>query len=142
MTIQLTPPARLCLALSALAVVNVLGFATANASVITMKPLHSVARESHAAACIGEHPAGFGGPAVVDMPRIARLQGVRGETVVRVDLSARGALLQTAVDQSSGNPWLDKAAVAAARSLRYWPEVSACEAVAGSYGVSVKFDDE
>ncbi len=143
MTIQLTPQARIGRALAALAVANVLGFASANAATITMTPLQRSPGESHAASrsCGSDHPAGFTGSALVDYPEIALRQGVAGETRVRIDVNAQGTLRYAAVDRSSGNPWLDRAAVAAARSLRYTPEVANCEPVAGSYALRVQFGD-
>ena len=143
MTIQMTPGTRLRRVLAALALANVLGFSSANAATITMLPLHPSQAGSEGASrtCSSDHAAGFSGPAFVEYPPIAQLQGVAGETRVRIDLSERGMLRAAAVDRSSGNPWLDKAAVAAARSLRYSPEVTSCEAVAGSYALSVQFGD-
>ena len=143
MTIQITPGTRVGRALAAFAVANVLGFSSANAATITMLPLQLPHAESHGTAvrCGSDRAAGFSGPAFADYPAIAQLQGVAGETRVRVDLSERGTLRSAAVDRSSGNPWLDKAAVAAARSLRYSPEIASCEAVAGSYALTVQFGD-
>jgi TonB family protein len=143
MTIQLTPGTRLGRVLIALAVANVLGFSSANAATITMLPLHPSQPGSQATSrtCGSDHAAGFSGAAVVDYPAIAQLQGAAGETRVRVDLSQSGTLRAATVDRSSGNPWLDKAAVAAARGLRYSPEVTNCEAVAGSYALNVQFGD-
>jgi TonB family protein len=143
MTIKLTPGARVRRGLAVLALVDVLGFTPANAATITMLPLQLPHAESHGPAvpCGSDRAAGFSGPAFVDYPAIAQLQGVAGETRVRVDLSERGTLRSAAVDRSSGNQWLDKAAVAAARSLRYSPEIASCEAVAGSYALTVQFGD-
>ncbi len=140
---HLTPGTRLGRTLIALAVANVLGISSANAATITMLP----PQPSHAGAlgtagtCGPDRVAGFSGEGIVEYPTIARLQGVVGETRLRVDLSERGTLRAASVDRSSGNPWLDKAAVAAARSLGYWPEVTHCEAVAGSYALIVQFGD-
>jgi TonB family protein len=143
MTIQMTPGTRLGRVLIALAVANVLGFSAANAATITMLPLHPAQAGSQIASrtCGSDHAAGFSGPAFAEYPPIAQLQGIAGETRVRVDLSEHGKLRTAAVDRSSGNPWLDKAAVAAARNLRYSPEVTNCEAVAGSYALNVQFGD-
>lgn len=140
MTIKTTPGARIRRVFAVLALVDVLGFTPANAAVTTMS-LHSLNGESRGGTtCGADHAAGFRGPAVVDVPPIARLQRVTGETGVRVDLSARGALINSAVYRSSGNPWLDRAAIAAARSLRYTPEVAGCAPIAGSYALDVRFD--
>jgi TonB family protein len=143
MTIKMTPGTRLGRVLTALAIANVLGFSSANAATITMLPLHPSQAGSHGTSrtCGSDHAASFRGAAFVDYPAIAQLQGAGGETRVRIDLSERGTLRAAAVDRSSGNPWLDKAAVAAARNLRYSPEVTNCEAVAGSYALNVQFGD-
>lgn len=143
MTNQITPGTRIGRALAAFAVANVLGFSSANAATITMLPLQLSHAGSHGTTgtCGADHAAGFSEAGFVEYPAIAQLQGAAGETRVRVDLSERGTLRAAAVDRSSGNPWLDKAAVAAVRSLRYSPEVTNCEAVAGSYALSVQFGD-
>ena len=46
-----------------------------------------------------------------------------------------------ALANSSGNRWLDDAAIATARMSRYSPEVRNCTKLAGSYLISVEFTD-
>ena len=56
-----------------------------------------------------------------DYPRDAWDRGVGGETLLRIHISAVGAIDTVAVAESSGDPVLDSAAVAGARLLRYKP---------------------
>jgi TonB family protein len=76
------------------------------------------------------------------MPEIAKLQGVHRESLVRVDLAETGRLRYATIQQSSGNPWLDAAALSTARMSRYSGEIRNCAKLAGSYLVSVHFDTE
>ena len=128
--------------LTAFAAANVLGLASANAATLTMSPFPP----GHAATlgtltrCATDRAAGFADPAFSDEPRIAREMGIVGETQIRVDLEPTGRLHSADVLVSSGNRWLDGAALFTARTLRYLPEVRNCAGVAGSYAVIVQFD--
>ena len=127
------------------AVANVLGFASANASTITMLPLHTPRAQTHGPVTTcgsADRDAAITGPAFVEYPAIAQMQGVGGETLVRVDLSSAGNLRGVSLDQSSGNRWLDGAALAVARTIRFTPEIANCLPVAGSYALSVRFGTE
>jgi TonB family protein len=75
------------------------------------------------------------------MPDIAKLQRVTGESVVRVDLDESGRTKSQNLQHSSGNRWLDGAAMATARLSRYSPEVRDCVKMAGSYLVTVAFTE-
>jgi TonB family protein len=74
------------------------------------------------------------------LPNIAREQGVEGNVVLRISLSAAGRLESAAVARSSGNPLLDEEALRVARQSRYAPEIHACQHVAGAYFYEVGFD--
>jgi protein TonB len=62
-----------------------------------------------------------------------RAGGAGGETQVEVTLDERGAVTNVAVHVSSGNTYLDQAALRAARSATYAPEIRDCQRVSGSY---------
>jgi protein TonB len=68
-----------------------------------------------------------------DYPEMARQQGAVGTTTVKVSLSQTGAVTGASVYRSSGNAQLDMAAVRAARSSSYRPEIDNCEPVGGDY---------
>lgn len=116
----------------------------AAATTITMAPL--AARQ--ATVGVTEHCTVTNRSAAIDaapfseIPEIARLQGVTGESLVRVDLAATGALQTAALYGSSGNRWLDRAALSTARMIRYVPEVRNCRNVAGAYLISVRFGED
>lgn len=74
-----------------------------------------------------------------DLPDIAVGQNVSGMTVVRITLDDRGRLVGDGVMTSSNNRWLDEAALYAARSLRYAPEVRDCQSIGGDYALIVDF---
>lgn len=146
MTTHITPIARrIRRGIVTFAVANVLGIASANAATITMLPLQPPHAETNGAAvtCGGaDRAAAIAGPAFAEYPAIARLQGVGGEAHVRVDLSNAGTVRGASLDRSSGNRWLDGAALAAVRTTRFAPEIANCLPVAGSYGLSVRFGTE
>lgn len=77
--------------------------------------------------------------AVVSTPTIAQDQNVEGSTVVHVDLRADGSLASSALAGSSGNWYLDAAAMRAARTAEYSPEIRACQPIAGAYLLRVDF---
>jgi TonB family protein len=74
-----------------------------------------------------------------DLPDIAVGQNVSGMTVVRITLDDRGRLVGDGVMTSSNNRWIDEAALHAARSLRYAPEVRDCQNIGGDYALIVDF---
>jgi protein TonB len=84
-------------------------------------------------------PAAIDGEMFVDVPAIASLQGITGTTLVRIDLSATGALSGEALFESSGNPWLDRAALDSPKAARFIPEMVNCTAIGGSYLYQVDF---
>ncbi len=93
------------------------------------------------AACTTDRtPAGISRKVYAEYPELARLQGVSGMSVIRVDLSPTGDLVSAAVQTSSGSAILDRAALAAAGAAGYAPETRGCRAVAGSYAVQVTFE--
>ncbi|HEX3463507.1 MAG TPA: energy transducer TonB [Candidatus Elarobacter sp.] len=62
-----------------------------------------------------------------------------GTTSVKVDLTAGGTILGASVVRSSGNVWLDSAALRATRLSSFRPEIRNCSPVAGSYIYVVQF---
>lgn len=77
-----------------------------------------------------------------DYPEIAREQGASGTARVQVTLDAQGNVLNATINQSSGSPVLDKAAIDAAKASTFYPEIDNCEAVGGTYVVSEQFDSQ
>jgi TonB family protein len=73
------------------------------------------------------------------IPVSARGDGTSGTTVVKVQLDDKGAVLATAVAQTSGNQALDLIAVGMARDASYTPASHNCKAVAAAYEFSVRF---
>lgn len=83
-------------------------------------------------------PASIGTPYWV-MPAIAAEQGVSGTAQVKVDLNPAGELVHAAIYSSSGNPWLDEAAITSAKMTQFTAEVVDCHHVGGSYLYDVEF---
>lgn len=100
-------------------------------------PGTSVAVTSVSSACTA--PAAVDGEAYWEMPSIAAEQDAGGIVQVRIDLNATGALTNEGVFASSGNLFLDDAALRSARMTKFKPEVANCEHVGGSYLYEVDF---
>lgn len=74
-----------------------------------------------------------------ELPEIAAQQHITGVTTIRVDLDPSGNLEGSSVLTSSGNRWIDAAALTSSRLSAYAAERRACEAVGGSYALIVDF---
>ena len=74
-----------------------------------------------------------------DYPEIARMEGITGTAMVKVNLTASGHLADATIEHSSGNRFLDDAALRAVRASRFAPEVAEGNDVGGSYLVEVDF---
>jgi len=136
MTIQMTPEPVSGAMLIALAVANVL-----DSRPRMRPPSHAAAPPSQAGsqgasrACGSDTlPASAARPSSITGHRAAPRRRRRDPRAHR-PVGTWNAACRGPSTAPSGNPWLDKAAVAAARSLRYSPEVTNCEAVAGSYAL-------
>ena len=84
-------------------------------------------------------PASVSDASPADLPAIAAEQNITGITAVRINLDAAGRLATSSVLASSGNRWIDQAALRAARSSRYSAEVRDCAPVGGAYAYFVDF---
>ena len=80
-----------------------------------------------------------GQAADADYPEIAKEQGAVGTAVVKVTLSADGAVSATSINKSAGNAALDQSAIAAAKATSYNAETVNCVPTAGSYLFQVDF---
>jgi TonB family protein len=74
-----------------------------------------------------------------DMPGIAAMQGASGTSTVQIDLNPTGELTAQTLYASSGNEWLDRAAMQSARMSHFSAEVRNCSHVAGTYLFAVAF---
>lgn len=108
------------------------GAATASPTTL---PMTGPCRTPNASAAVSS-------PWTPDMPQIAAAQDISGVTKVRVDLDAQGNLVGSSVFKSSGNYWLDSAALVAARRSGYTAELRDCTPVAGSYAVDFEFQPD
>ena len=84
-------------------------------------------------------PAAITSAEPADLPTIAVEQNITGITAVRIALDASGRLTSSSVFASSGNRWLDLAALRAARLSRYSAESRDCAGVGGTYAFVVDF---
>ncbi|HYZ15801.1 MAG TPA: energy transducer TonB [Candidatus Acidoferrum sp.] len=118
----------------------------AGAATISLAPLmaqHETVAATESTGCaVPAASASIAGAPYFSMPEIAKLKKVTGETVVRVDLDKSGRVQGQRLQRSSGNQWLDGAAMTTARLSRYSPEIRDCVKVAGSYLIAVAFTEE
>jgi TonB family protein len=86
-----------------------------------------------------EKAAALNGSPYFVKPTITEEQGISGIARIRIDLTQTGEVARESVLGSSGNHWLDEAALTSARMSRFTPESVNCKPVAGSYLYSVEF---
>lgn len=72
-------------------------------------------------------------PSAPDYPEMARQQGAQGVVLITVELNADGSVAEVTVYKSSGNSFLDGAALAAAQRSKYRAEIFRCERIPGTY---------
>jgi TonB family protein len=84
-------------------------------------------------------PASISNAAPAELPTIAAEQNITGIAAVRIDIDAAGRLTKSSVLASSGNRWIDQAALRAARTSRYSAETRDCAPVGGAYAFVVDF---
>jgi Gram-negative bacterial TonB protein C-terminal len=84
-------------------------------------------------------PASITNAYPADLPAIAVEQGVSGTTSLRIALDDRGLLTSKSVMDSSGNPWIDGAALRTAALSLYSAEIRDCQRIAGTYRLIVDF---
>jgi TonB family protein len=111
----------------------------AQASTVRLIPLTPATVGASISTCSA--PAAIADAAPADLPAIAAGQHVTGITGVLIVLDARGRLTGQSVLASSGNRYLDRAALAAARLSRFRAEVRDCAPVGGTYAFVVDFTE-
>jgi TonB family protein len=112
----------------------------AAAATVRLVPLgeRTVGASVHACA-VPSAAASVAAAELAELPVIAAEQQRTGIVAVRIDLDPRGTLARASVLDSSGNRWIDLAALRAARLSRYSAEVRDCERVGGAYAFIVDF---
>jgi TonB family protein len=125
----MTPPSILIAALGTLA-----------ATLASTSPTLSAPATTSLSTCRTQvAPAAISVAVPVDYPDIAAEQNRSGTAVIQVDLADTGALRDATIFESSGNQFLDRAAMLAARQQSYSPQIVGCEPVGGSYLITVDF---
>jgi TonB family protein len=84
-------------------------------------------------------PAAIDGMPFFAVPAIAAEEGITGLAQVKLDLTSSGSVAGARLYHTSGNAWLDQAALQSARLTRFSAESAGCERVAGSYLYEVEF---
>lgn len=80
-------------------------------------------------------------PANLQYSEAAKTAGLgAGTVVVRVVVAPSGAVAAESIIESSGNPYLDRAAIVAARESTYSPKIVNCAATFGDFLYRVMFD--
>jgi TonB family protein len=82
-------------------------------------------------------PAAISAAVPTDYPPLPSEQKRSGEALVQVDLEGTGTVRNATIARTSGSTSLDRAALEAARSQRYSPELIACRPAGGSYLIDV-----
>lgn len=112
----------------------------AGAATIRLVPLSPLVTGASVGPCaVPFRSAAVTDAAPADLPAISAGQNVTGIAEVRIVLDPAGRLTEQTVLASSGNPWLDRAALTAARQSKYRAEVSACAPVGAAYALVVDF---
>lgn len=121
-----------------------LSAAPAAAATITISPLIVAQQQTLptlVTTCASPNtPAQVAGDAFFQMPTIAAEQGIAGSATVKIALNANGGLVSHEIFASSGNAWLDRAALQSARMTRFAAETRNCERVGGTYLYAVQFN--
>ena len=123
-------------------IMSAAAFAPAGAVTVTLVPLssNSVAPALTNAPCaVPNAPAGISGAPFVEEPRIAEDMGATGTSGVVISLRSSGALASESLMQTSGNTYLDGAALRSARMTSFKAETIDCVPSAGTYLYSVEF---
>ena len=74
-----------------------------------------------------------------EYPEIALGQGVEGSTFVVIAMTNSGEVTKATIADTSGNIWLDYAALHAVERSRFAPAVHNCAKIGGYYGIEVVF---
>ena len=74
-----------------------------------------------------------------EYPEIALGQGIEGSTLVVFAMSNKGTVSNATIADTSGDIWLDFAALDAVERSHYAPAVHNCAKIAGLYGIEVVF---
>jgi TonB family protein len=127
-------------AASAAAALSLALTTAASAATIRLVPLSPRTMGASIASCaVPFSSAAVTNAVPADLPPIAAGQNVTGVTEVRIVLDPGGRLVEQSVLASSGNRWIDAAALTAARQSRYRAEVRECGPVWGVYALVVDF---
>jgi TonB family protein len=119
-----------------------LGAPHAEAATIALLPLGGGATSALTTQCTqADRPAAIDA-AFFEVPTIAQAMHASGESLVRIDLDAAGQLRTASLQRSSGNRWLDLAALQTAHLSRYRPEVQNCARIGGSYLIAVVVSED
>ena len=114
--------------------------AAAGAATVRLVPLAGQTAATTVNGCaLPSAPASIIAAAPAELPAIAAGQNVTGITEVRIALDPRGYLSGASVLSSSGNRWIDRAAVQAAQASAFSAEVRDCARVGGEYAFVVDF---
>jgi TonB family protein len=125
---------------SAVATLTLALSTAAGAATIRLVPLSPTTAGASTTNCAAAFaPAAVTAAAPAELPEIAAGQNVDGVSEVRIVLDRSGRLANHSVLASSGNYWLDQAALRAARQSRYRAEVRDCAPVGGTYALVVDF---
>jgi TonB family protein len=112
-----------------------------DAATIALRPLSAHTASAVTTRCAADAPAAIDA-AFFEVPAIAREMHVSGESLIRIDLDAAGRLRAASMQHSSGNRWLDRAAMQSAQLSRYRPAIESCSRIGGSYLIAVDVTED
>lgn len=116
------------------------GCALVLAGLIGALPAQTAAAQEPASCGLPHGDAAVMYAAPPEYPTIADLHGDLGTAIVKVDLLANGAIAKAAIAKSSGNYFVDRAALKATHESTFRPETKDCAPISGSYLFVVSFD--
>jgi TonB family protein len=118
------------------------GAAHAEAGTVVLRPLDDRPLSAVTTGCVqADAPAAITS-AFFRVPEIARGMHASGASLVRIELDAGGHVRNASMQRSSGNRWLDLAALDSAHLSRYRPEIRNCSATGGEYLVAVDVTED
>ena len=107
---------------------------------VLVLPLAAAATTPIFAQTAGSADAKIIGTVTAEYPELARGQGIKGTALVQVDLLSSGEIAEVSIAKSTGNRWLDEAALRAAREAHFDAETRDGKRVAGTYLLEVRFE--
>ena len=107
-----------------------------------LPPSQTANVDSSESCAVQNSPASVLFAATPETPVAAQFMHLTGMTSVEVTIGADGSITDASVAKTSGNPLLDREALATTHRSTFRPEIKDCVALGGSYIYEVVFNDD